>query len=341
MADGILTRKTTRRGRLRRAILLPVALILLDGFSPAAAQVREIALEGEIFRKTADGLRLAELARGTRVAVRGGEGAWAEVDLEGWVRSAAIAASTREGHNGVIATRGGEPLRTEPEGSAAGLLLEGFLVHRVEDADGWSRVRRTGWVREAALTVPASSFAVPEGATERPTPLAAPGRRITAGEAALVLHASPEGRVAATVESGTPVMVVDRRNGWARVRVEGWIPSGELVTTDPDSVVAGVSAAALRANPDDYAGARLRWAVQFLALERAEAERIDFYEGEPFLLARAPDPGDGLVYVAVPEQLLSAAEDLRPLQTIDVLVQVRTGRSALMGVPVLDLLAIF
>jgi len=118
------------------------------------------------------------------------------------------------------------------------------------------------------------------------------------------------------------------------------VREGETVGVDGE-VLAGVSAAALRANPDEYAGARLRWTVRFLSLERAEPERIDFYEGEPFLLARAPDPGDGLVYVAVPPELLAAAEKLRPLQTLDMLVRVRTGRSALLRVPILDLLALY
>ena len=339
MADGVLTRKTSRCNRLRPGILLPAALLCLP--FQMSGQVREVVLESETFRKTADGLRLAELNRGTRVVVRRTDGSWAEVDIEGWVPSAAIAASTREGHNGLIATRGGEPLRDEPSGPVTGLLLEGFLVDRVEDREEWSRVRRTGWVRVAALGAPATSFAPPESEVGRPPPLVAPGSEITAGEAALVLYAAPEGRTIVTVETGTPVTVVERRSGWTRVRVEGWARSERLVIADRDSVVAGVSAAALRASPDDYARVRLRWTVQFLALEEAEPERIDFYEGEPFLLARAPDPGDGLIYVAVPEELLEAAKELRPLQTIDILVQVRTGRSALMGVPVLDLLALF
>ena len=190
------------------------------------------------------------------------------MEIEGWVPSGSVAASTREGHNGVIASRGGERLRSEPAGSVTGLLLEGFLVDRLEERGDWSRIRRSGWVREAAL-----------GATDA-----------DGGEA---------------------------------------------------GILAGVSAADLRANPDDHAGARLRWTVRFLSLERAEPERIDFYEGEPFLLARAPDPGDGLVYIAVPPDLLAAAEKLRPLQTLDVLVKVRTGRSALLRVPILDLLELY
>ncbi len=341
MVDGVLSRKTSRGNRLRRGILFPVAVFVLCSPSLTSAQVREIVLDGETFRKTADGRRLAELAHGTRVIVQRTDGSWVEVRIEGWVPSGTIAETTREGHNGIITTQGGERLRVEPEGPAMGLLLEGFLVDRVEDRDGWSRVRRSGWVREAALTAVSTSLGPAENQGERRPSLVAPGRELTAGEAALVLHAAPEGRAAVTVETGTPVTVLERRSGWTRVRVEGWARSERLVIADRDSVVAGVSAAALRASPDDYARVRLRWTVQFLALEEAEPERIDFYEGEPFLLARAPDPGDGLIYVAVPEELLEAAKELRPLQIIDILVQVRTGRSALMGVPVLDLLALF
>ncbi|WP_419939781.1 hypothetical protein [Candidatus Palauibacter sp.] len=253
---------------MRRRLLLPVVLACAHAPPPAAAQVREVVIDGEVFRRTADGRRLAELVLRTPVVLKRTEGVWAEVEIEGWVPSGSIAPATREGHNGVIASLGGERLRSEPAGSVTGFLLEGFLVDRVEEREGWSRIRRSGWVREAAL-----------GASDA-----------VGGE---------------------------------------------------EEVLPGVSAADLRANPDEYAGARLRWTVRFLSLERAEPERIDFYEGEPFLLARAPDPGDGLIYVAVPPELLAAAEKLRPLQTLDMLVKVRTGRSALLRVPILDLLALY
>ena len=268
MEDRVLTRKASRRGLLRRRLLLPVVLACAYAPPHAAAQIREIVIDGEIFRRTADGRRLAELALRTPVILKRTEGVWAEIEIEGWVPVGSVAASTREGHNGVIASRGGERLRSEPAGSVTGHLPEGFLVDRLEERGDWSRIRRSGWVREAAL-----------GASD-----------------------------AAAGEVG---------------------------------ISAGVSVASLRANPDDYAGARLRWTVRFLSLERAEPERIDFYEGEPFLLARAPDPGDGLVYIAVPPDLLAAVEKLRPLQTLDVLVKVRTGRSAMLRVPILDLLALY
>ncbi|MEJ2320300.1 MAG: hypothetical protein P8Y21_13285 [Gemmatimonadales bacterium] len=81
--------------------------------------------------------------------------------------------------------------------------------------------------------------------------------------------------------------------------------------------------------------------VQFVSLETAEAVRTDFYEGEPFILARAPDPSDGFVYLAVPPELLPIVEELPPLEMIEILARVRTGRSAIMGAPVLDLLAFY
>ncbi len=324
--------------------MLALAAVLFPLPAPAVAQVREIAIDGEIFRRTADGRRLADLALGARVVVTGTQGSWAAVDIDGWVASDALAPTTREGHNSIVATAGGVNLRVEPAGRVSGHLLTGFLLDRVEDRDGWSRVRRSGWVRSAALTAATAATSLAARAptaADRPSALVAPGRELTSGGEPLDLHAAPGGDAVATVQSGTPITVLERGNGWTRVRVEGWARSDQLVTSDPDSVLADVSAAALKASPDEYAGMRVRWTVQFVALERAEPERTDFYEGEPFMLARAPDPGDGFVYVAIPPELLSAAQTLRPLQSIDILAQVRTGRSVLMGVPVLDLLAVF
>ncbi len=298
-------------------------------------------MDGEVFRRTADGRRLADLALGTRVTVTQTDGSWSAVDIEGWVPADALDETTREGHNAIVATVGGENMRIEPSGQVTGLLLQGFLVHRIEDRDGWSKVRRSGWVRTAALMAPSTAGTSTGAQADRPPPLVAPGRELTTGEAPIDLHVAPGSESLATVASGIPVTVVEREAGWTRVRVEGWVRSEQLVTSDSDSVLVEVSAAALKANPDDYAGMRVRWSVQFVALETAEPERTDFYEGEPFLLARAPDPGDGFVYIAVPEELLAVAEGLQPLEAIDVLAQVRTGRSALMGVPVLDLLAVF
>ncbi|MFV1985742.1 MAG: hypothetical protein ACC682_00560 [Gemmatimonadota bacterium] len=310
------------------------------------AQTHEVTVDGETFRKTADGRRLADLGLGLQVELVRSAGAWVEVSFAGWVPTSALAATNREGHDRIITRVGGQNLHAAPSGGVSGRLLQGLLLDHVSDRDSWTQVSRSGWVRMSSLrpiSATDRSFARPTTTpdVERPPALVSSGRRLLIGEEAIDVLGSPDGDTVAVVRSGTPITVVERGNSWTRVRVEGWVRSDRLVTTDLDSALAEVSAASLRASPDDYVGLRLRWTVQFVALERAEPERTDFYEGEPFILARAPDPADGFVYMTVPPDLLAAVEGLTPLDMIDVLALVRTGRSALMGVPVLDLLALF
>lgn len=312
----------------------------------ALAQSHEITVEGETFRKDADGRALAALASGLPVQLVRTSGEWAEVTFTGWVPTASLGETTREGHDRIVTRGGGEDMRDAPSGEVRARLLQGLLLDRVAERDAWTRITRSGWVRLSSLrsvAVDEGTFARPAATTEadRPPALVSSGRRLMTGDEPIEVHGSPGGDTVAVVRSGTPITVVERGNGWTRVRVEGWVRSDRLVTSDGDSTFVEVSAAALRANPGDYQGMRVRWTVQFVSLERAEPERTDFYEGEPFILARAPDPGDGFVYLSVPPELLEAVEGLKPLETIDVLAQVRTGRSALMGVPVLDLLALF
>jgi hypothetical protein len=134
--------------------------------------------------------------------------------------------------------------------------------------------------------------------------------------------------------------VLARQGSWARVRVEGWVWVPSTLPADSAMASEDLSPADVTANPDQYRGRQVLWRLQFVSVERAEPARADFYEGEPFILARASDGGQGFVYVAVPPELLLEAEGLRPLQMIEVVGRVRTGRSALMGVPVLDLIAL-
>jgi len=73
-------------------------------------------------------------------------------------------------------------------------------------------------------------------------------------------------------------------------------------------------------------------------MERAEKIRTDFYEGEPFLLARTSTSGRSFVYVAVPPDRLGAVEGLIPLERVNVVGRIRTGAAALTGNPILDLI---
>lgn len=311
------------------------------------AQTAEVIAEQAVFRQTADGRNLGTVMGGTPLAVTGRQGSWVEVVLEGWIWSRSVGPTQRDGFDLVVTAVGGENLRDAPGGRIAARLLQGFLLEEVETRDQWVRVRRSGWMAASVLEVAttdrpaaASRGAVP-GDEARPEPVVAAGRSLTAGERPVRLRIAPDGDTIGIVDPGTSLTVVERQNRWARIRVEGWVLTSELESPEVDSMVVDVSAAALRANPDQYQGHRVRWQVQFIALERAEAVRTDFYEGEPFLLARAPNPAEGFVYLAVPPELLPDAEALLPLDEVEVLAQVRTGRSALMGVPVLDLLAFY
>lgn len=346
-------RAASRRGGTAiLAPLLGVAFLVLPAL-PALSGFLQADLEGqsvrvsreETFRQTAGGRRLGTVMEGAELRTEGTEGAWRRVVLEGWIWTPSIAATSRGGFDRVVAA-GGENLRAgpSPEEAIVARLLPGFLLELVEERGRWSRVRRTGWVAEAAVTTVRATAGGAGGAApeeEVGAPPGVPGETAEVGSGTVGLLLSPGGDTTAVVRSGAQLGVMERREGWARVRLDGWVPVGDLVRTAADSAVADVSAADLEANPDKFRDRRVRWTVQFISLERAEAVRTDFYEGEPFILARAPEPSRGFVYLAVPEPLLSRVEELRPLQSIEVLARVRTGRSALMGVPVLELITIY
>ncbi|MEE9576367.1 MAG: hypothetical protein V3W35_03060, partial [Gemmatimonadota bacterium] len=283
-------------------------------------------------------------------------GSWSEVVVEGWVWNGSVARTTRDGFDLVVSVAGGENFRDAPSTSGAivARLLQGFLLEKVGESGRWTRARRSGWIASSALRTEAADAGggtegeAGPGAGSSEDAAARDGTSGTAGTddhlivrgTAARLHVSPDGDTVAVVRPGADLTVLGREGAWARVRLNGWVRVADLLP--PDSAMGvQVSAADLRANPEDFRGRQLRWSVQFVSLERAEAVRTDFYEGEPFILARAPDPTDGFVYLAVPPELLSVANDLQPLELIEVLARVRTGRSAIMGAPVLDLLAFF
>jgi hypothetical protein len=95
----------------------------------------------------------------------------------------------------------------------------------------------------------------------------------------------------------------------------------------------------LTTDPEAHAGRVVSWALQFISLERAEAIRTDFRQGEPFLLTRYGGRDGPFVYVAVPPERVTEVQGLVPLERITVTARVRTGASALTGSPIVDLLS--
>ena len=80
------------------------------------------------------------------------------------------------------------------------------------------------------------------------------------------------------------------------------------------------------------------WEVQFISLERAESVRTDFFEGEPFLLARFGGAEGVFVYIAVAPDRVQEVQGLVPLERIAVTARVRTGSSSLTATPIVDLI---
>jgi hypothetical protein len=120
--------------------------------------------------------------------------------------------------------------------------------------------------------------------------------------------------------------------------VDGWIYGPAALDSALNLADSGtLMPAQLRSDPSHYKGALIRWRVQFISLRRAERARTDFEEGEPFIHARGPAGDPGFVYLAVPQALLSVAERLQPLEYVTVVGRVRTGRSALLGSPIIDI----
>ena len=155
---------------------------------------------------------------------------------------------------------------------------------------------------------------------------------------AAVLDA-PNGDTIATIRSVATAVVLEESGDWARVRFEGWTPIG-TAPSDSAPPSGAIGLAELRADPERYQGARVRWRVQYVALQRADHLRSDMEPGSHYLLVRDPGGEPGFVYVLVPEASIAAVEHLAPLQRIEIVAVVRTGSSPLTGHPILDLVEI-
>lgn len=328
-----------------RALL---AGVLLAG-SPAAAQEQRaelrVAVPEENFRATPGGTRIAVVLADAGLSGGASEGRWREVTLEAWVPEGAVVPTTRDGRDLALG-RGGGTLHAAPGGATVARGLEGFLLEEVSRREGWVRVRRTGWVWSPSLAqapaeqraaAPATEASPPPSATaDSATRTSVPAS--TSASAQRRLLSAPDGDPLATIDTAARLEVLGREGEWARVRIEGWIRVPEQGGLNPSAPMTDLSLQALRENPDLYRGRSVAWRVQFVAVQRADSLRTDFAAGETYLLARDPGGEPGYVYIAVPQPLLAEARRLVPLQQVEVVGRVRTGRSQLMGHPVLELL---
>jgi hypothetical protein len=107
-----------------------------------------------------------------------------------------------------------------------------------------------------------------------------------------------------------------------------------------DSSLRPLSAADIRSDPATAKGKLVRWQVQAVSLQTADALRTGLSVGEPYLLALGPGVEKTLVYLAIPPGLMATARTLPAMADVVVVARVRNGRSEPAGVPILDLQSI-
>lgn len=341
-----------------RAPTLPLVLALIALPVAAGAQTIRVSTATENLRAEPRGEVIATLPQGTTLEAATREGSWYRGTLRGWVWAASVESAGRP-NRVTVAAAAGENLRAEPNGAVVARLQPRTVLTELERRDGWVRVERSAFVWGESVETAGVATGTPQAQRPRPavaepsaaapapaqTPPRSPqsrtaaGRQATAGSRGAALLQSPDGDTIARLSPMTTLEVVAMEGNWARVRMEGWVwQPGLASTADTGAVLRDVSAAVLTANPDNFRGRTVEWELQFISLERAERIRTDFYEGEPFILARGPGAENTFVYVAVPPERVAQAERLGPLERFVVLGRVRTGRSRVMGAPVLDLI---
>ena len=182
---------------------------------------------------------------------------------------------------------------------------------------------------KAPDTTSRTAATVADGATPAST-------RALSPVAAVELRTAPTGRVLGNVQPGAVLEPLARERGWVRVRFEGWVQEKDLAPAGAD-LGTPVAAADLRAQGVEARGRVLRWTVQVLALQTADALRRDLAPDETYLLARGPDEEQALLYLVIPPALLETARGIPALTTVVITARVRTGKSDPAGVPVLEL----
>lgn len=333
---------------------LLVALLLL--VQPALLRAQTTVRRAASLRATPDGVALATLTAGTRVAAGRTRGAWTQVTLEGYVHRS-VAAGKRDTF-ALSAGSAGALMRDGPSRQAGirARMQEGMGLVPEGRHGEWLHVKRTGWVRTTSLAA-ASRRAAPRRVARAPAKHAAAPDSITADSAGgsvepdsspgpslaldrrVPLRLAPDGPTLAIVDSNTPVTSVGHDRGWVRVQVEGWVRESELVPVGTN-VLTVVSAADLRAQPDKYKGQTVRWRVQKIAVQTADPLHRGLAPDEPYILARGPGDENSLLYLALPPSLVDQARRIDPLAWMIVTARVREGSSQPSGVPLLDVISI-
>ncbi|OYV74229.1 MAG: hypothetical protein B7Z72_00620 [Gemmatimonadetes bacterium 21-71-4] len=332
--------------RLRSLLFMVPALVA--PVVPAHTQT----ITGPTVLYSAPGSReLATVTQGTALTPIASSGAYVRVTLHGYIATSLLGGK-RDSFPATVAASGAR-LRGSASTSATVVaeVKQGMGLHVVKRSGGWTEVERAGWIRRSALPAAARRDPQVKKPIQKPAPPAAPADTspprgavapVSADAVTPVtsapLAAAPGLPAVATVVRGAVLTPLARDRGWVRVQLDGWMREDDL--TAADSSLARLSAADLRANPDQYVGRLLRWTVTVLAFQTADPLRHDMSPDEPYLLARGPGDENSMMYLTLPPALVAKAKAYAPLTTVVVTARVRTGRSDPSGVPILDVVSI-
>ena len=301
------------------------------------------------------GTPVATVLRGTPVRVEARVGEFTRVTLEGYLHRDLVGGRRQSFARSVRAPSGAR-LRAEPKANARTLamLRDGMGLTEISRSGQWVHVRRHAWIASSLLRIDPeedvrelATGSVDTTPPDPPAPGAHAAQRAPAspGEALTplretVIRAAPEGDSVGEVAPGAVLVPLARDRDWVRVRVEAWVRENELRAMD-STIMTRMSAADLRADPEGTRGVMVRWNVQVLSpIQRADVLRRELAQDEPYLIARGPDQENALLYLAIPPSLLEVAGAMTPLTNVVITARVRSGRSAPVGVPILDLLSI-
>jgi hypothetical protein len=334
---------------------------LLCAASPEAHAQQTVTIQREnaLFLAEPGGVRLGRFPIGTRVAATGSRSAHTQIQLDGWIWSESVRPEVRDGHTLSVRRTGEENVRNEPNGTIVARLIGGVLLDSAGRRGGWVHVRRSGWVASADLQAAGATAAAPaRAAAPAPVPaVAAPpvARPVPAVPETTVvenldprlaivrrrvdLRRAPGATPAGTLEAEMPVRITARAGEWVRVEAQGWVREQELRPAG-SSALNNVTAAELRTDPERFRGRLLRWTIQFIALQTADDLRPDFQPGERYILARGPAPEYAFAYIVVPAAKVAEVTRLQSLSSVTIIARVRSGRSAFLANPVLELVEI-
>jgi hypothetical protein len=289
------------------------------------------------FHKDPGGTPLGTLSRNAAVTFGQTRAGWREVTFGGWVETKAIRADSRDGFD-VSVTIDQTPIRSSADGAAPvrAAARTGALFDRVRTSGGWTEVRRTAWVAVTSLTEapPPPPPAAPAPGVAGPPPAAATDGAGMAIQGGSAFSAEASGPPIGTLEATRRAEVLERRNGWSRVRLDVWVRDGALGGAQ---AAGGITGRDVRDDPERYIGETVEWSLQVLAVQQADELRPELPLGQPYVLARGPLPETGFVYMLVQEKDVAAWRALEPLAEVRIRGTVRSGRTRYLPTPVIDL----